>query len=198
MKILICVKGISERCPNKNMILLPYTLEYCKDYDYTVITDDASIVPTYAKDVYVEKRVEGQSELDSCLKYATENGLDRFILLPVTHPLRDDDLIERVIDADSDDIDFVTSYNIVAERSIFYIDNENHFINETDGKCGRMCKEYRMINGAIYLIHTDFLKNTYGSNKLFWGGNFKAVENKSIFLDIDTNLDLNNFLKIKA
>lgn len=45
MIIFITVKGTSIRCPNKNIKLLPYTLEKIKDLnlDILVITDSSEI-----------------------------------------------------------------------------------------------------------------------------------------------------------
>ena len=59
-KTFITVKGKSERCPGKNIKLLPYVLEQCSSYlDITVITDDIFIKRVcykYNVDCFIEDK----------------------------------------------------------------------------------------------------------------------------------------------
>lgn len=60
-----------------------------------------------------------------------------------------------------------------------------------------MCKQMKMLDGAIYGIKTEFAKkilNEDGINAAFWAGNFKAIENKvDFFIDVDTVDDMKKF-----
>ena len=60
-----------------------------------------------------------------------------------------------------------------------------------------MCKQMKMLDGAIYGIKTEFAKkilNEDDINAAFWAGNFKAIENKVyFFVDVDTMDDMKKF-----
>jgi pseudaminic acid cytidylyltransferase len=53
-----------------------------------------------------------------------------------------------------------------------------------------------MIDGALYLIKTSFLKTVIKSkdqNETFWNGKFTCIENEVPFMDIDTEYDMQKF-----
>lgn len=55
-----------------------------------------------------------------------------------------------------------------------------------------------MIDGAIYKINKDFLKNVVesnDSNKYFWEGKFKTILNTKKFFDIDTPKDYIEYIR---
>ena len=100
--ILIPVKGISRRCPGKNRKLLPYTADYLLRQNLiknaVVISDDQELGDFASRlgfKTNVEIRKEGQDELSSCRNFIKNSDYEAFILLPVTQPFREIDLIRK-------------------------------------------------------------------------------------------------------
>ena len=57
-----------------------------------------------------------------------------------------------------------------------------------------------MIDGAIYLIKTSFIKNVVKSgstNSTFWNGRFRCIKNNAPFMDVDTTNDMENIKLLK-
>ena len=108
IKTFITVKGKSERCPGKNIKLLPYVLEQCSSYlDITVITDDLSIkriCDKYNVNCFIEDKSVQTSEFNSIYNYLVQtNQLDtikEFVHLPVTQPIRNNETIMNVAYSD--------------------------------------------------------------------------------------------------
>ena len=206
--ILIPIKEHSKRCPNKNKTLLPFTLNWLKSIgrinDAVVITDSDTFIDITKNykisDYHVEKRDENQDELTSLYKYAFEKGIDKFIFLPVTQPLREKDLISRMLEFGLSECDMVMSYGINQDRSIYEIDGEK--IKIEGEKKGCMCQEKMAADGACYYLSKDFITKVVQSespNKTFWGGNIKFILNNMPQLDIDNEIDikrLNNLVNI--
>ena len=60
-----------------------------------------------------------------------------------------------------------------------------------------MCKEMKMLDGAIYGVKKDFMDKVLKAadiNAAFWAGNFIAIKNDvDFFIDIDTKADMRKF-----
>lgn len=205
LRILICVKDKSKRCPNKNHNLIRFTIDYLIKTNYidktTIITDSVficNIANHYNIDIYKENSNE-DSEFLSAYKYIKEhNEIDEIILLPVTQPSRNINLLKEVIDYDISNYDFITSKVKINDRSIFYLDEHDKFIVNSNNRKGCMCKDQFMIDGAIYRIKTSFLKNVINSldsNECFWSGKFITIYNDSKFFDIDNSNEYIDFLR---
>lgn len=209
MITFITVKGTSLRCPNKNKILLPYTLNKIKDLelDIIVITDSLEIemiCNEFNVKCYIEDKDKQHDEFNSIYGYLNEmnefNNINEFILLPVTHPLCNIETINKVINTELNDNDLITTYTYVPNRKIFLLNDDNTYMYESYERKGSLCKQTKMIDGNIYKMTTDFLKrvvNSTESNHIFWNeSKIKFIENKSdFFLDIDEKQDLNIFEK---
>lgn len=203
--IFICIKEHSVRCPRKNFELLPYTLNYLQETNYiqnTVVISDSdifkSITNNYSiKDYFIEQRDLYWDELYSCYNYCNYiKYYGNYIRLNVTQPLREHDLIDKCINVDLNIYDLVTSYTIIPERSIFYLNSNNQFIIPDSERKGCMCGEQKMADGAIYYTSYNFTKKVINSdnpNKTFWNSKIYFIKNNVPFIDIDTVNDLNMF-----
>lgn len=206
IKTFITVKGKSERCPRKNIKLLPYVLQQCSSYlDITVITDDLSIkriCEEYNVDCFIEDKSMQTSEFNSIYHYLqTTNklcNLKEFVHLPVTQPLRNKETILNVAYSDLTDYDFATTYSIVPNRKIFLLNDDFTYQYNSYERKGSLCKDTKMIDGCIYKIKTECLIRIINSDNVnheFWNkSKIKFVENTTgIFLDVDEPRDLKMF-----
>ena len=116
-------------------------------------------------------------------------------------------MIEEEFNNKENDFDFVTSFEYVSDRSLFYLNQyEDKFLYEKNIKLtrqGRSCQEVRMLDGAIYGVKTNFLKELVKDEKNvlnnFWQGKFKTILNDvPFFIDIDTEEDFNAFKNLKT
>lgn len=205
-KTFITVKGKSERCPGKNIKLLPYVLEQCSSYlDITVITDDIFIkrvCDKYNVDCFIEDKSIQTSEFNSIHNYLVKtNQLDiikEFVYLPVTQPIRNNETIMNVAYSDLTSYDFATTYSIVANRKIFLLNDDFTYQYDSYERKGSLCKDTKMIDGYVYKIKTEFLVriiNSESPNHVFWNeSKIKFVKNTTgIFLDVDEPRDLKMF-----
>ena len=206
IKTFITVKGKSERCPGKNIKLLPYILRQCSSYlDITVITDDLSIKRICGEhnvDCFIEDKSVQTSEFNSIYNYLVQtNQLDtikEFVYLPVTQPIRNNETIMNVAYSDLTDYDFATTYSIVPNRKIFLLNDDFTYQYDSYERKGSLCKDTKMIDGYVYKIKTECLVriiNSKSPNHVFWNeSKIKFVENTTgIFLDIDEPRDLKIF-----
>lgn len=203
--IFICIKEHSVRCPGKNFELLPYTLNYLQKNNYiqnTVVISDSDIFKSITnnyniKNYFIEQRDTYWDELYSCYNYCNQiKYYDNYIILNVTQPLRELNLIDKCLDIDLKICDLVTSYTIIPERSIFYLDDNNQFVIKNSERKGCMCHEQKVADGAIYYTSYRFMTTVINSdnpNKTFWNSNIYFIENNVPFVDIDTPNDLNIF-----
>lgn len=206
MITFITVKGTSNRCPNKNLTLLPYVLEQVNSYlNVVVITDSLelkTIAEKYNVKVFIEEEYIQISEFNSIynflLKTNTLSSINEFVYLPVTQPFRSDELIKNILFCDITNYDFATTYSIVPDRGIFLLNDDNTYKYDSYERKGSLCKDLKMIDGCVYKIKTDFLVKIIKSdnvNHSFWNeSNIKFIENKDgLFLDVDTTKDLEIF-----
>lgn len=209
MITFITVKGTSKRCPRKNHKLLPYVLKQISNFlDVIVITDDKDlkrIAEKFNVEVFMEEKDIQHSEFHSIYNYLIKtqriNEIDEFLYLPVTQPLRSNELIINIGFADITDYDFATSYSIVPNRKIFLLNDDNTFMYDSYERKGALCNDVKMIDGCAYKIKTSFLEKILKSdnvNHMFWNeSKIKFIENKDdTFLDIDTPKDLKKFGKL--
>lgn len=198
--IQICIpcKGVSIRCPNKNKILLPYTINYIgeeldNNFDsVTIISDTEEHKDDRCNFHMIDNPV---SEFYDAYQYIKDITCDEVILMYATHPLRDKGLLKKFIEYDLGDNDFVVSSYICPDRSIFNI-KDNKFIIESDYHKGCMCKDVEQIYGSIYKLKKEFLGKcalSSNSNYDFWHGRFSTILTHVPLLDIDTLEDLNKF-----
>lgn len=211
--ILIPIKGVSRRCPEKNKDLLPFTVKFLNEQNLTkkgVIISDSmellNLANNYGLNTYLEVREEGQDELVSCYNFIKNTPHKSFILLPVTQPFRDKDLIHKCYSLyykAFNEVDFITSFTEIPDRERFYLELKNDipsFKNKHTVRKGESCTTIPMIDGAIYMIKTEFIKKvilSQNTNNTFWNGRFKCVKNEAPFMDIDTLYDMNKFVFLK-
>ena len=209
MTIFITVKGTSIRCPNKNKILLPYTLNKIKDLyiNIIVITDSMeiqAICNDYNVNCYIENKSKQLDEFNSIYSYLVDTNelenIKEFILLPVTQPLCNIETINNVINAELDEYDLITTYTYISNRSIFLLNDDNSYMYDSYERKGSLCKQTKMIDGCIYKLSTEFLIKVIKSNEsnhIFWNeSKIKFIENTSdFFLDIDEKKDFYIFEK---
>ncbi len=214
LPILIPIKKLSERCPGKNKALLPFTAYYLKQQKLiqnAIVISDSIELLNFAKSIgfistFLEHRKSTQDELTSCHNFIKTTAFYEFILLPVTHPFRDRDLIYKSYSLyvqEKENIDFITSFTEINNREHFYLELRNNnpfFLKTQTRRRGNLCKNIPMIDGSIYLIKSNFIQQvacSEDSNATFWKGRFKCVKKNTPFMDIDTISDLNNFNFLK-
>lgn len=201
--ILIPAKEKSLRCPNKNLMLIDWTIDYLGDnISRTVlITDSDELIEVAQKNglkYYKSNIVDG--ELKAMYDFLEKINYQReyFIHLPLTQPLRENDLIDR-LDNKETDKDFIVSSNRIVNRNIFNI-KDDKFIYESFERKGCLCDSVNSIDGAIYKINFNFLSKIFltdNINHYFWNGNFETINNNMPFLDIDEIEDLKCFYNLK-
>lgn len=205
--ILIPVKTVSVRCPNKNKILLPYTLDYVRkqglEKNIVVIADSDEFLPIVKdysiNEYYVENRQDDSDEMLSINNYLKDKPIHDCIWLPSTQPCRSDNLLSDVIAYGITNYDMVTSFVKRQNRKIFEInkDKKNFVIKDIERK-GSLCEDEFIADGAIYYITKNFIKKVCDSNNrnyYFWNSKIGFVENHSPFVDIDTKNDMDLLLK---
>lgn len=202
MKILIPAKGVSVRCPGKNIDLLPFISKYLTDQqknDAVVISDDKELL-LYAGALGLngfyspETNCELLAMADYMKQYSDEPS---FIYLPLTQPLRELGLIDKITQVPLRDV--IVSINKSVDRSIFEV-KDNKFVINSECRKGCMCKAMDFVDGAIYRISTDFLlslTHSQNTNKDFWSSRVDFIENNVPFLDIDTVEDMDKFINLQ-
>lgn len=201
--ILIPAKEISVRCPKKNHELLEWTLNWLRSYksNTVLITDSLELIEKARRlgiNFYKTNNYCGEfSCFYEYLKYCSFEG-DEFIYLPLTQPLREMDLLDKILKEDISSYDFITSYTNLPDRNIFEIDDGGNFIKHSPkGRKGCLCLNKKILDGSIYRIKINHLKDTVSQvdnqNKVFWSGKKGLVLNNMPFLDIDTEDDLIKF-----
>jgi CMP-N-acetylneuraminic acid synthetase len=201
--ILIPAKGTSLRCPNKNLMLIDWAIDYLGDNvnRAILITDSDKLIEIAQKrglKFYKSNIVDG--DLNAMYDFLEKINYQRkyFIFLPLTQPLREIDLIDR-LDNKETDKDFIVSSNRIVNRNIFNIE-DNKFIYESFERKGCLCNSVNSIDGAIYKINFNFLGKAFltdNINHYFWNGNFETINNNMPFLDIDEIEDLKCFYNLK-
>ncbi len=206
-KIVLAAKGKSDRFPNKNHLLLGITLDWLVKYGYiknTVVISDSKkilgIAKKYGALTQMERESKHRSDLNAFSQVAAAFKAKHIIGLPITHPIRHKNIIERVL-KHVGEYDFCTTYTNTSDRSIFMLDENNKFLvkNKRIVRIGRNCPIRRMIDGSIYCIKSTALANkkiqTPHALKYFWNLNFNAIENEApITIDIDFKEDYEKFL----
>ena len=159
MITFITVKGTSKRCPRKNHKLLPYVLKQISNFlDVIVITDDKNlkrIAEKFNVEVFMEEKDIQHSEFHSIYNYLIKtqriNEIDEFLYLPVTQPLRSNELIMNIGFTDITDYDFATSYSIVPNRKIFLLNDDNTFMYDSYERKGALCNDVLIrYDGEVY------------------------------------------------
>lgn len=212
--IFMPFKENSIRLPNKNFILYPYVHKYLYNCNiiknlYVISKSDKvkDYVINYDTNVqFIKEDEKSNSDLEACYYAAKELGYEWFVLLPLTQPYRSDDIIIKLLslDYENSNFDFITTYQIIKNRDIFYIKEgiiKYTFENESYERKGCLCEDKKMIDGSAYLIRTSFLdkiiKMNGSINHNFWNGNFYAIKHDiDFFIDIDDKEDLDKYYKL--
>jgi pseudaminic acid cytidylyltransferase len=110
-----------------------------------------------ASNTHLEVREEGQDELISCYNFTKDYNCETFILLPVTQPFRDINLIQICYssykEADMKGFDFITSFIEIPNRERFYLefnDNIPSFKNKHNIRKGEACSNINDRWGYLY------------------------------------------------
>lgn len=220
MILFIPFKENSQRFYNKNFKLFQYTYNYLLNINFNMskvyVITDSSMVEEFVKKYGIKTineensvDINNRNEVIACYNAAKSLDIENFIWLPLTQPLRNKNLInliEEEFNKKENDFDFVTSFEYISDRSLFYLNQyEDKFLFEKNIKLtrqGRSCQEVRMLDGAIYGVKTNFLKELVKDEKNvlnnFWQGKFKTILNDvPFFIDIDTEEDFNAFKNLK-
>src|ERR1700753_1452220 len=101
--VLIPIKEHSERCPEKNRHLLPFTIKYLQQQNRLssvwVISDSPALLELASSlqvKTFLEVRIPGQNERTACWSFLQVHNYPEFILCPATQPFRSEDLIDEM------------------------------------------------------------------------------------------------------
>ena len=211
MKIIIPFKETSNRCPNKNFILFPYALKWLENEgvdlreDVFVISKSKKVEYTTidAKMNFMHEPETSTSDIDA-IAYAMEKLDAKYaIFFPLTQPLKAHGILTTIEDIlKQTSCDFVTTYQNITDRSLFYLNDDMNFLRQSNNRKGCMCNEMKMLDGAIYGVKKDFMDKVLKAediNAAFWAGNFKAIKNEvDFFIDIDTANDMHRFAQLSS
>lgn len=220
MNLFIPFKENSQRFYNKNFKLFQYTYEYLLSINFNMskvyVITDSSMVEEFVKKYGIKTineensiDINNRNEVIACYNAAKCLDIENFIWLPLTQPLRNKNLInliEEEFNKKENYFDFVTSFEYISDRSLFYLNQyEDKFLYEKNIKLtrqGRSCQEVRMLDGAIYGVKTNFLERIMNDEQNvltnFWQGKFKTILNDvPFFVDIDTQDDFEAFKNLK-
>lgn len=206
--IIIPFKETSVRCPNKNFILFPYVIKWLDKQNinhqniYVVSSSNKveDFISQYNIKYIYEHNHQKSNDTLAAAYTAKDLNVENYFLLPITQPIRSTSLINNIstiLVQENNPYDFITTHQLITDRSLFYLTDDDKFITPSYNRKGCMCKEVKMIDGAIYGIKTSFsnkIINSTDINHDFWSGNFKTIENSvDFFLDIDTQKDMKKF-----
>jgi len=212
--VVIPARGGSKRLPRKNIKLLNgkplihYTIEAARevfdDSTICVSTDDAEVkriseetglnVPFIRPKKLATDTADSRSVLLHAYEYYKEEkdfDADVTILLQPTSPLRNDTHIIEAIKSYHDGLDMVVSVKETNSNPYFvlYEENESGFLVKSkkgDFIRKQDCPKVWELNGAIYVMNVDSLKN--GQPK-----DFERVVRYEMkpedSVDVDTELD---------
>lgn len=221
MILFIPFKENSQRFYNKNFKLFQYTYNYLLNVKFDLskvyVITDSSVVIEFVKKYGIKtideenaKDIKNRNEVIACYNAAKSLDISEFIWLPLTQPLRNYNLISLIENEfnrkEENDFDFVTSFEYVSDRSLFYLKQyEDKFLHNRQpgiSRQGRSCQEVRMLDGAIYGVKTNFLERIMNDEQNvltnFWQGKFKTILNDvPFFVDIDTQDDFEAFKNLK-
>lgn len=210
--IILPFKEHSVRCPDKNFILYNATIEWLmkegiSPSDVYVVTRSSTVIDFVHRKsrsfefpvIVLRENEDATCDIDSSAYAALGLNCKAYYMLSLASPFRSSGLLKSMSSMLSDNFDsydFVTTYQNVTDRSLFYIDEKGQFKRESNHRRGSMCPEERMLDGSAYLIKTDFAKeliskDTDTVNQLFWSGKFGCVKNSThFFIDVDTPDDM--------
>jgi len=138
-------------------------------------------VSSYSVRFVDEKLRNVQTDTAAIFDALSTTDADYCIHLPLTSVLRNKSLLDKTIAAlQTNDCDFVTSFIRMTDRSLYYIDDNNRFLQQSEQRKGCMCQHVKMLDGAIYGIRRHFLEQVVAAedvNKAFWSGKFATIEN---------------------
>ena len=211
MKIVIPFKETSNRCPNKNFILFPFALKWLEDEgvnlkeDVHVISKSKKVeqIAIDAKVNFMHEPETSSSDIDA-ITYAMDKLDSKYaVFFPLTQPLKANGILATIEDILKQTArDFVTTYQYITDRSLFYLNEDMEFLNQSKNRKGCLCKEMKMLDGAIYGVKKEFMDRVLKSddiNAAFWAGNFIAIKNDvDFFIDIDTKTDMRKFSQLSA
>lgn len=221
MNLFIPFKENSQRFYNKNFKLFQYTYEYLLNINFNMskvyVITDSSMVEEFVKKYGIKTineensvDINNRNEVIACYNAAKSLDIENFIWLPLTQPLRNKNLINLIEEEfnkkEENDFDFVTSFEYVSDRSLFYLKQyEDKFLHDKQlgiSRQGRSCQEVRMLDGAIYGVKNGFLEKIMNDEQNvltnFWQGKFKTILNDvPFFVDIDTKDDFEAFKNLK-
>ena len=73
---------------------------------------------------------------------------------------------------------------------MFFIeDNKNTFISNDDKRFTELCPKVKMIDSSMFCIKYSFFKECFKKgdiSKYLWRGKFKVIENKAMFVPINS------------
>lgn len=212
-KLFICVKGHSSRCPNKNANLIRFTIDWIRDTGHandTVVISDSNFICCIAEYHHIKYYHEPNNfdnELMSIHRYLKQSGehIDDVIVVPVTQPVRNKELLDELINEPYGDADFITTKRTVSDRHIFYVDDNNNFIynSEQGERKGSLCKQQWMLDGSLYKLKVSVLgelAQSINPNKCLWTDHkFKTIVNSSyLYFDIDEPHEYAEFMRYKT
>lgn len=212
--IFLVIKNDIDEIDEKNKFLLPYVyacINSANLVNRTIVVCDGIMISNYAKEIgftntyiYSTHNYREHKHFDfyGPLSYISNKHIDSDwgIVIPCLQPFIDKDIILKIIDNIDDKYDFVTTYNTMVDKTIYYIDDSGKFLynNPDMQRYHEICPQVKYADGAIYCVKREYAKHCLDSEDPiteFWRGKRKFIENPISTIDLDNKAD---FIRFKS
>lgn len=198
--IFIVAKGCDSKKAELTKTLLPYAFDYINQNEILsqtwVISDDDEIISLSKElgfnNIYKEKCKHCPiCHIDFVGIYhcIIDNKIDCewFLNVRLDQPFKGFKLILDLIRAIDDKYDLVCSASYIRDRSMFFVDENDKFIENVDRRLSNYCPTVKMIDSSIYAYKTKvFIEDVKSGHfdVVSWTHKMKTVINNAMFINI--------------
>lgn len=198
--LFIAIKGEPANIREMNIELLKYAYVYLKgrfNFDRVyIVSDNQEVLDIAGKlgftNLYLEKckhcpvcKIDIIGIYHCILDWKI--NCDWFINFRIPQPFKGNRVLVDCINAINENYDMVASYSWINDRSNYFIDNKDNWINETDHRLAEYCPKVKMVDGSIFCHKTSHFMEIVPKGHFdteLWKGKIKFIENKAMFLPI--------------
>lgn len=217
--IFVVIKTDDEDTKNRNVELLPYAFDYLRYHQVidncVVICNDSSILE-YCKDLgFIHTYKENckncsvcDIEVNGIFHYIQEMDLnfDWFIIFNLNQPFKSKNILTDCIRQIDDNKDFLISSSLIRNIQGLITSENGEFVEKLNVAPNKRnydnCDIVRIVDSSIVCIKTKFFLDCINNeecmeNEKFlenmWKGKYKLIGNRSCFINIITDKQVENF-----
>lgn len=218
--IFVVIRTDDEDTKNRNVELLPYAFDYLRYHQVidncVVICNDDSVL-NYCKDlgfVHTYKEVcknceTCNVELNGIFHYINEENdenFDWFIIFNLNQPFKSKNILTDCIRQIDDNKDFLISTSLIRNIQGMIISDNNeftHYLNSNPSERNYdSCDIVRIVDSSIICIKTSFFLDCMNHEECMnreeffekmWKGKYHLIANRSCFINIITDKQVENF-----